>query len=66
MSSDSKSYVKKKSRRLALLPEEIQKLVDTTAWKQRGIIQTFEEALYALVGYSIKVSKPNDESRLTE
>ena len=26
----------------------------------------FEEALYSPVGYSIKLSKPNDKSRLTE
>ena len=49
-----------------MLPEEILRLVDTTPRKPRRIIQMFEEALHALVGYSIKVSKPNDESRLTE
>ena len=51
---------------LAILPEEILRLVDTTLWKARGIIKTFEQALHLPVGYSIKVSKANDESRLTE
>ena len=49
-----------------MLPQEIERLVDTTAQKPRRIIQRFEEALHALVGYSIKVSKPNVESRSTE
>ena len=49
-----------------MLPEEIQKLVDTTSQKPRRIIQTFEAALHSPVEYSIKVTKPNDESRLTE
>ena len=49
-----------------MLPEEIQRLVNTTLRKLRRIIQIFEEALHALVGYSIKVSKPNVESRSTE
>ena len=49
-----------------MLLEEIQSLVDTTLQKLRRIIQTFEEALHLVVGYSIKVSKPNDKSRLTE
>ena len=49
-----------------MLPEEIQKLVDTTPQKLRQIIETFEEALHSPVGYSIKLSKPNYESRLTE
>ena len=62
MSSDSKSYILKKSRRLAILPEEIQRVVDTTPHKAREIIQTFEETLHSPVGYSIKVSKPNDKS----
>ena len=66
MLSDSKSYVAKKSTRLAMLPEEIQRLVDTTPRKPKQMIQTFEEALYSPVGYSIQVSKPNDESPLTE
>ena len=66
MSSDSKSYIIKKWRSLAVLPEEIQKLVDMTLGKPRQIIQTFEQVLHILVEYSIKVSKPNDESRLTE
>ena len=55
-----------KSRMLAMLPEEIQRLVDTTPQKPRRIIKTFEQALHAPVGYSIEVSKPNDKSRLTE
>ena len=66
MSSDSKSYVPKRSRKLAMLLEEIQRLVDTTLRKPRRIVQMFEEALHSPVEYSIKVSKPNDESRLTE
>ena len=49
-----------------MLPEKIQRLVDTTPRKPRGIIQTFEETLHSPVVYSIKVSKPNDQSRLTE
>ena len=49
-----------------MLPEEIQRLVDTTPRKPRRIIHTFEEALHSLVGYVINVSKPNDKSRLTE
>ena len=49
-----------------MLPEEIQRLVDTTPLKPRQIIQTFEEVLHTPVGYTIKVSKPNDESRLTK
>ena len=66
MSSDSKSYVPKKSKRLVILPEELQRLVDTTPRKPKQIIQTLEVVLHSLVGYSIKVSKPNDESRLIE
>ena len=34
--------------------------------KPRLIIQTFEEVLHTPVGRSIQLSKPNDESRLTE
>ena len=49
-----------------MLPEEIQRLVDTTPRKPRRIIQKFKEVFYLPVGYSIEVSKPNDESRLTE
>ena len=49
-----------------MLLKEIQRLVDTTPRKLREIIQTFEEALYAPVGNSMKVSQPKDESRLTE
>ena len=63
---DSKSYIPKKLRSLVSLRKEIQGLLDTTLWKQRGIIKTFEAALPLLVGYSIEVSKPNDKSRLTE
>ena len=49
-----------------MLPEEIQRLVDTTPRKPRPIIQSFEKALHAPVGYLIKVSKPNAESHSTE
>ena len=49
-----------------MLLEEIQRLVDTTAQKSRRIIQMFEEALHIPVGYSIKISKPKDEFRLSE
>ena len=49
-----------------MLHEEIQKLVVTTQRKPRRIILTFEGALHALVGYAIKVSKPNNEFGLTE
>ena len=49
-----------------MLREKIPSLVDTTARKRRGIIQTFEEALHSAVGYAIKVSNPNDEYQLTE
>ena len=62
MLSDSKSYTSKMSRKLAILPEEIQRLVHTTAQKPRQIVQTFEEALHLPVGDSIQVSKPNEES----
>ena len=40
--------------------------MDTTLGNPQGIIQTFEKALHSIVRYSIKVSKPNDESQLTE
>jgi hypothetical protein len=66
MSSEVKAYVPKKSRRLAMLPEEIQKLVDVTPRKPRRIIQSFEEVLHTPINYSIEVLKPNEESRLTE
>ena len=55
-----------KSKWLAVLPEEIQSLVDTTLQKPRQIIQMFEEALHLPIGYSIEVSKPNNKSQLTE
>ena len=58
---DSRSYVTKKSRRLAMLPEEIQRLVDTTQQQQRGIIQVFEKALHVPEGYFRNLSKSNDE-----
>ena len=66
MSSDSMTCVPKKSIRLAMLPEKIQRLVDTILQSPRQIIQTFEEALHIPVSYSIKVSQSNDEFRLTE
>ena len=66
MSSDSKSYVLQKWIRLAMLSEEIQKVVDTTTRKPRAIIQTCEQALHLVVSYSINLSKPDDKSRLTE
>ena len=66
MSPDSKSYVPKKLRRLAMLAEEIQTLEDTTPQKARRIMETFEEALHSPVGCAIKISKPNDELRVTE
>ena len=66
MLSNTKSDVPKKWRRLAILQEQIQKLVDTTLRKQRRTIQTFEEALHLPVSYLIKVSKPNYKFRLTE
>ena len=65
MLSDSKSHIPKKSKRLAILREAIQKLVDKTPLKLRYIIRTFEEALHSPVPYSVKVSKANDKSRLT-
>ena len=66
MSSDSRSYVLKKSRRLAMLPAEIQRLVDATPRKPRRIIKTFEEVLYSLAHNSIQITKPNDKFWLTE
>ena len=49
-----------------MLPEDIQRLVHTTPWKPRRIIQRFEKALHSPTGYSIQVSKPNNEGQLTE
>ena len=49
-----------------MLPEDIQRLVHTTPRQSREIIQLFEVGLQSLVGYSIKVSKPIDKSRLTD
>ena len=66
MLPDSNNYVQKKSKRLAILTKEKQILVDTTLQKPSQIIQMFEEALYSLVGDSIKVSTPNDEFQLSE
>ena len=66
MLSNSKSYIPKKSRRLALLLEKIQRPVDTTPRKPRRIIQRFEEVLHSPVGYAIQVAKPNEESLLTK
>ena len=63
---DLRTYVPKMSRSLAMLPEEIQRLVDTTMRKSRRLIQTFADALHWIVGYAIKVSKRNDKSWLTE
>ena len=51
---------------LAMISEEIQSLADTTPQKPRRIIETFEEKLYSPVGYSIEVTKPSDDSWLTE
>ena len=66
MLSSSKNYVPKNSRRLAILPEEIEMLVDTTLQKPKQISQSFEEELHLSGGYSTKVSKSNNESHLTE
>ena len=66
MFSDLKSCIPKKLKRLAMLPEEIPRVVNTTRQKLRQMIQTFEEALHSPVSYSRKVWKSNDEFRLTE
>ena len=49
-----------------MLPQELQRLVDMTPQILRWIIQKFEEALHALVGYVIKFSKPNNKFWLTK
>ena len=66
MSSDSKTHVLKKLKRLAILLKKIHKLGDTTSRKLRQIIQMFEEASQSPVGYILEVSKPNNRSRFTE
>jgi len=65
-SKTEKPYTYHKSRRLAMIPEDIKKLISDTPRKKRDIpeTQTFEESVKPppLTVYTVDVGKPKEDS----
>ena len=69
-SKTEKTYKPTKSRRLAMIPEEIKKLITNTPRKTRQTPapETFEDAVKPppLISYDVDISKPTHDSHATE